>query len=58
MLQGYLYWVAEYYIVPSALYGSPTGQLLDPTAGGFLVKRLIQDWMYGELCDYVLCASK
>lgn len=47
-VQGYLYWVCQNFIVPSVLYGGPAGQLLGPDAGGLLVKRSINNWLYGE----------
>ena len=47
LLQGYLYWVCRNFIVPTALYGGPTGQPLGPAAGGLLVRRSIYEWIYG-----------
>lgn len=47
-VQGYLYWVAQNFVVPSGLYGGPAGKLLDPTAGGLLAKRSVHDWLYGN----------
>ena len=49
LLQGYLYWVALEFIVPTALFGGPTGQLLGPAAGGLLVNRSVSDWINGTL---------
>ena len=49
LLQGYLYWVCRYFIVPTALYGGLTGQPLDPAAGGLFVRRSVFDWINGKL---------
>ena len=51
LLQGYLYWVALEFIVPTALFGGPTGQLLGPAAGGLLVNRSVGDWINGTLLE-------
>ena len=48
-LQGYLFWVALEFVVPTALFGGPTGQLLGPAAGGLLVNRSVNDWINGRL---------
>lgn len=49
LLQGYIYWVCRNFVVPSALYGGFTGQLLGGAAGGLLVRRSVYDWIYGRV---------
>lgn len=54
LLQGYLYWVCQNFVVPTSLYGGPTGQPLGPTAGGLLVRRSVFDWLNGTLPPHIL----
>ncbi len=56
LLQGYLFWVCQYFIVPTALYGGPTGQPLGSAAGGMLVRRSIFDWINGKATAQI-CTS-
>lgn len=58
LVQGYLYWVCRYFIVPTALYGGSSGQPLGPAAGGMLVRRSVYDWINGKFPAKYLAALR
>ena len=47
LVQGYLIWVAQKLVGPS-FAADVLGAPLDPASGGLVVKRPLQQWLYGR----------
>jgi hypothetical protein len=48
LLKGYLYYVTSVYGGPAMQNFVLGGPLLSANAGGFVAKRSVHDWLYGE----------
>lgn len=47
LYHNYLFYITSIYGGPGFQQGALLGPLLSPTAGGFIAKRSVQDWLYG-----------
>lgn len=60
LLKGYLYYITGVYGGPAFQEFALGGPLLSPNAGGFIAKKNIHDWLYGEVVNDMLmvCESR
>lgn len=54
LLKSYLYYITSVYGGPAFQQFGLGGPLLSPNAGGYIAKRSVHDWLYGEALDLLV----